>query len=165
MLYKRLSKRIKSIEEDIFLCCRKEKFLVCLGELKGNVNILHNRRSAEMVPQAVLHNICSMNEQTLPCGLEHCKNQFCRQLKNRQRTVSDKLVNNLDQRIYSYIRYRSKGTPPPPVSNCGDVLNPCRQFWELMYCGFRAVIQRDSFYSIQQTEQLYRQLVVPNTAD
>ena len=118
-----------------------------------------------MVPQAVLHNICSMNEQTLPCGLAHCKNQFCRQLKKRQRTVSDKLVNNLDQRIYSYIRYRSKGTPPPPVSNCRDVLNPCRQFWELMYCGFRAVIQRDSFYSIQQTEQLYRQLVVPNTAD
>ena len=42
----------------------------------------------------------------------------------------------------------------------GQHQSPCRQYWELMYCGFRAVIQTDSFYSIQQTEQLYRQRVV-----
>ena len=33
-----------------------------------------------------------------------------------------------------------------------------------MYCGFRAVIQTYNYYSIQQTEKLYRQLEVPNTA-
>ena len=28
----------------------------------------------------------------------------------------------------------------------GQHQSPCRQYWELMYCGFRAVIQTDSYY-------------------
>ena len=46
-----------------------------------------------------------------------------------------------------YHRVIESKSPPPPTGTFGQHQSPCRQYLELMYGGFRAVIQTDSYYS------------------
>ena len=75
------------------------------------------------------------------------------------------------QAINKRICIPCKGTPPqwstPPSSIISGTFCPCRQYWELTYCGFRAVIQTDSLHSSSEycRQGLWCWQKVPKTND
>ena len=64
------------------------------------------------------------------------------------RIFKKKIWHSWDHRVMNYI----EGKALPFVINFGDF-----SLSVLLYCGFRSVIQTDSYCSIQQTERFYRQ--------